>query len=320
MNAEIFIIIDYLTFTIKDSKLNHYDVIESILDMNPSKFEHLAKGFNFYNRSMVYNDIRILYDGIYGDSMGICVNIPGRGCASYAEETGESVISLISRISKIKDINITRIDIACDDKESYVLDLPTIWQYANDGNYRTRLLSRNSQESFKAGQGEEGAKTLYFGSKSSNYRIRIYDKAKQMGKEMHWVRFEIVLRNDYAVQAANALAESENLGLTVSGIIDDKFAFIELDNNNISRCSVASWWSEFLGEIKGVKLTSKQKFNHNIDEHKQWLQDSCGRIIAKVIAAIGQEAFNRDILEYGREKLTVSDIAMITDYKKRMGR
>ena len=221
-----------------------------------------------------------------------------------------------------------------------------MWEYANDGRYRTRLLSRNSQESFKAGQ--DGAKTIYFGSPSSHYRIRIYDKAKQTGDNFHWVRFEITLKAEYATQAVGILVESinddfagsafdngnvagvngdscdtridnnnSNLGKAVSGIIDDKFAFIELDDTNISRCSIAGWWADFLGEVREVKLTSKQKFVHGIDEHKKWLRDSCGRVIAKVYYAIGFEKFLNEIVEYGRRKLTKADVAMIEDYLNR---
>ena len=326
------ILIDFLTFTVKSMEAD--EVIDSILEMDSTEFEHLARGFNFYGKSMLWNDIRVLYDGIYGESMGVCVNMSGRGCAAYTENTGESIISLLARISSNPDINITRIDIACDDiaadEETGKLDLTKMWEYANDGRYRTRLLSRNNQESFKAGQ--DGAKTIYFGSPSSLYRIRIYDKAKQSGETGHWVRFEITLKADYAMQAVQILVDSiadssntgdscdskndnnSNLGKAVSGIIDDKFAFIELDDTNISRCSLAGWWAEFLGEIQEVNLTSKQKFIHGIDEHKKWLRDSCGRVIAKVYYAIGDERFFNEIIEYGRMKLTTADVAMIEDY------
>ena len=294
--------------------------------------------------------------------MGVCVNMSGRGCAAYTENTSESILSLLRRIYNNPDINIIRLDIACDDiaqdGETGILDLSKMWEYANDGRYRTRLLSRNSQESFKAGQ--DGAKTIYFGSPSSLYRIRIYDKAKQTGENFHWVRFEITLKAEYATQAVGILVDSINddvagvngdsrdtdidnnsndndndndsnndsnnnnnnknncnLGKAVSGIIDDKFAFIELDDTNISRCSLAGWWADFLGEVREVKLTTKQKFVHGIDEHKKWLRDSCGRVIAKVYYAIGFERFFNEIVEYGRRKLTTADVAMIEDYLRK---
>jgi DNA relaxase NicK len=314
------ILIDFLTFTVRSMKAD--DVIHGILGMDSSKFEHLARGLNYYSKSMVHNDIRVLYDGIYGDKMGVCVNMSGRGCAAYTENTGESITSLLVRISKNPDINITRIDIACDDiapdGDSGKLDLAKMWEYANEGRYRTRLLSRNNQESFKAGQ--DGAKTIYFGSPSSLYRIRIYDKAKQAGEAGHWVRFEITLKSYYAMQAASLLADSNDLGATVAGIISDKFAFIELNDTNISRCSLADWWADFLGEVQEVKLASKQKFTHGIDEHTKWLRDSCSRIIAKVYCAIGNERFNKEIIDCGKTKLTDADWAMIEDYKSRKAR
>jgi DNA relaxase NicK len=307
------VLFDFLTFTVHGN-FQAEEVIEKILRMDSTNFEYLAKGFNFYNRSMVLSDIRVLYDGM--ENMGICVNMSGRGCRAYEEYSGENILSLLERINQNPDINVTRLDIALDDKTG-ILDLNIMRQYADEGKYRTRLMSRNAQESFK-GRNEEGAKSLYFGSPSSMYRIRIYDKAKQMGENFHWVRFEITLRQDYSAQAVKLLVESGNLGeAIVSGIIDDKFAFIEPDNNNISRCKKADWWAEFLGEIQTVKLTSKQKFYHDIDEHKKWLRESCGRVIAKVIAAVGEENFNKEIRDYGMGRLTVSDTAQINDYRRR---
>ena len=320
MKAEI--LIDFLTFTIRND-WPAAQVVETILGMDSSKFERHAKGFNFYQKSLVWDNIRVLYDGIYGENMGVCVNMSGRGCAAYTDYTGKSVLTLISRISKNPDINITRLDIACDDIShdgTGALCLTKMWEYANAGSFRTRLLSRNNQESFKSGQ--DGAKTLYFGSPSSLYRIRIYDKSKQFGEDYHWIRFEMTLKSDYATQAAEVLSsfgagENEGLGKAVAGIIDDKFAFVELDDVNISRCSLAPWWAGFLGDIQEVKLTSKQKFIHGIDEHTKWLRESCGRIIAKVLYAIGEKRFADEIIEYGKVKLTTADVAMIEDYRRR---
>jgi len=306
MQAEI--LIDYLTFTIHGDA-NVRTVIDYVLGMDSTIFEH-GRGYNFYQQSMIYKDIRVMYEGM--SNMGVCVNMSGRGCRAFEEYHNNSILTFLGRIINQQNINITRIDIACDDKHGY-LNLEKMMQYANNGLYRTRLMSRNNQESFKGK--ERGSKTLYFGSANSLYRIRIYDKAKQTGdNNSHWVRFEITLRAEYANQAVKILNESDCLGKAVSGIIKDKFTFIELDNANISRCSVAEWWAEFLGEIQTVKLTSRQKVTHSIDESKKWLKESCGRIITKVYDAIGEDAFNREILMYGRARLTPTDKVMIKDY------
>ena len=333
MQRDIEIVIDFLTFTVHSAtKPDPYRAIKDILDMDIMQFEHSNKGVNFYQKTLHYNNIRVLYDGVHGEKMGVCVNMSGQGCRAYEEHSGNSIMSLLDKIARNPDINITRIDIACDDKKG-ILDLTKIWKYANDGNYRTRLVKRNNYESFDGKN--TGAKTIYFGSRSSQYYIRIYDKAKQSNSDIetdletttdkpssvHWIRFEISLKGDYAVQAAGFLVLSESMnksiGEVVSGIINAKFAFIEPDNENISRCSVAKWWTKFLGNIHEVEFLSKQKYNHGIDEHKKWLRESCGRVIAKVFYAIGEERFFKEILEYGNHKLSVADVAMVRDYQQR---
>jgi phage replication initiation protein len=314
------ITIDYLTFSARGMAWD--EAIETILEMNKEIFEP-TRGINFYNSGKVYNNIRVLYDGEHTGNT-VCVNISGQGCRVYEENGERDILVLLSRIAKNPSVNVTRLDIACDDQGG-ILDIEKAWEATNNGNYRTRSVSVNCHESRR--KKGAGAKTIYFGSPASYCRVRIYDKAKQtydpqlepeMYNDFHWIRFEMVLRDTYAAQAALLLADSEDIGATVAGIINDKFAFVNHDDSNVSRCSLIDWWADFLGEIQGIKLLSKQKANHSIEQHRDWLDYSCARVIAKVVKAIGHDGFG-EILEHGTDKLTDSDLAQINDYKRRKG-
>jgi DNA relaxase NicK len=322
------IIIDYLTISVQgdynprtpEGFGNIEDFIRTELGLDPLLFEDVLRGFNFYKKTLRYGNIRVFYDGT--EKMGICVNLSGQGIQELETHTNTSILDFLKRINKNPAIKTTRIDIACDDFDE-LLCFDEIMQHVSNGNFRTRLLNRNQHESFR-GKTSEGARSIYFGSSTSLYRIRIYDKARQMSNgenvDWHWTRFEIVLKDTYAVQAVKLLASSnnENLGNIVAGIINDKFAFIKQDDSNISRCSYADFWKTFLGEIQEIKLTSKQKAEHSIDKHRKWLRVSCGRVMAKVIEAVGgEDEFNKDIAK-SKYLLTDADLKMIEDYKAKM--
>ena len=321
MNENIEISIDYLTFTVKS---NHKPdvLIESILGMDASLFT-LTRGVNFYRSSMMYSNIRICFNGNgYGDyDMGVCFILSAQGLRTFEEYTATSALTLLEIIHGDPNIGVSRVDIACDDK-SGVLDMDTMWDFAKNDSYRTRLVSKSFHES-KKGE-NDGAKTIYFGAPKSLTRIRIYDKAKEHYDpdrepdlyNSHWIRFEITLKGYYAQQAVDYLVNADSLGETVSGIIADKFNFINRDNDNISRCTMPEWWHRFLGQVGAVKLVSMLKPEHIIDTHADWLRYSVSRILAKVIEAIGEDAFINHVLEYGKSKLTDADKTQIKDYQE----
>ena len=318
MKAEISV--DYLTFTCHQYT-NPDDVIVYILGMDSSLFEETHKGINFYKQSLAYNGIRVCYDGLYPDIMGISINMSGQGVRTYEDYHGTDILPLLIKIDQSGYMNASRLDIACDDRAGF-LDIDTIWEYVRDGKIRTRMKSKTFYEAYKGGM--TAAQTLYIGSETSMNRIRIYDKAKEAYNvktepELYysqWIRFEMVFRGDYADQAIHALVRSEDIGATVAGIINSRFAFIESDDTNISRCSLASWWVEFLESMSGDTLTPKGKAKHTIDQHLAWLVNSISRVTAKVHKAIGDDKFIRMILDVGAGKLTEVDKKHIADYKE----
>jgi DNA relaxase NicK len=292
--------------------------------MEPELFEHQAKGFNFYTASKHFNDIRVLHGSHVNvkQNMGVCVVLGGQAILTYEEYHGEDILALIFRLCDRPDANVTRLDIACDDRGGW-LNMDVIWQNAQNGGFRSRTAALSFYENRKGEQA--GGRTVYFGSPASLFRVRIYDKAKQIYApndplyNSHWIRFEMVFRDTYAAQVAEILAggDLDTVGNAVAGIINGKLSFINRDNENISRCTVASWWEDFLNSAEYIDLNSKPRMEHIIDTHIGWLQHSISRILAKVIAAVGRNQFYDLVLKHGEERLTETDHAHIADYKKR---
>jgi phage replication initiation protein len=312
--------LDFMTFTVKGG-VSADSVIADILKMDIDLFD-VGRGYNFYHRSKSYDNITVLFDG-FTATQGICVNLSGQGCRNFESYHTKSMFTFLTELFANPLITVTRLDICADDRVGS-LDLTKMWTYLQEGKYRTRMTTKTFHESFS---GEtEGARTIYIGSPSSLYRVRIYDKAKQLFDpatetdlfNSHWVRFEIVLRNEYAVQSAAILAATDNLDAAVAGIISDKFNFIERTDENISRCILADWWIDFLEGTIDIKLSPKPKNKHVIERHADWLKFAISRTLSKVHQAMGDIELN-ELLKQGKEKLTDSDLAQIDNYKRRIG-
>lgn len=316
MKAEISI--DYVTFTVREE--NWSEVVREILEMDTRLFQD-AKSWNFYRRARACNDIRVMYDGYGNGKMGVCVNLSGQGCRVWEKFHAADILTLIKKLVDMPTVKITRLDIACDDKNG-ALDMDEILRLTREGRCRKKSREVCCYESL---EGEMG-KTVYFGSASSDFRLKFYDKAKQFykvedaGYLSHWIRMEATFRGLQADSAACLLTAAPDIpGSIVSGLINRRFAFVNRDDSNISRCSLCEWWADFLGDIADVKLFSKPKPIHGIERHLEWLQRTCGRTIAKVMMTVGEDRFFREIVKYGHDRLTNADWLSIKDYRNMHG-
>lgn len=111
-------------------------------------------------------------------------------------------------------------------------------------------------------------RTLNFGSRQSEVFCRFYDKlAEQLQKKQpipekctSWTRCEFEFKGSAAMAVLNAFLDYDdyNFGHYMRGVVNNYVSFIVRNNNNVSRCPVKKWWSEFLcGCSKKFKLPHK---------------------------------------------------------------
>jgi len=78
--------------------------------------------------------------------------------------------------------------------------------------------------------------------------------------------------------------------------------FIELDDSNISRCSVAAWWHDFLETLKEVKLFVTRESSHVMERKIIWFFDSLAPLMSAIIEGIGEKALLRIIRAGGTRR------------------
>ena len=133
---------------------------------------------------------------------------------------------------------------------------------------------------------------MYIGAPSSEFRVRIYDKALEQGVEGHWIRVELVMRSANANAFVEDMTNSENVGKLAAQVINDKFSFIERDDSNISRCTVCDWWQNFVDELDRPGVKSCVSEIRQSQEEVRWK----GR--RRRAESLGRPA-RRDILQPG---------------------
>jgi phage replication initiation protein len=286
------VLIDWLTFTVLTTN-DPREVITDTLKLDPSVFEASDCGRNGYKAGLQYDNITVLYDG-GRDLMGVCVTMSGNGCRTY-EQLGGDVLDLTFRVYSMERCNLTRLDIACDDKGG-ALDMPQMERYYKAGQirsgFRRRQLVQQNNGSY------DPACTIYLGSRKSDLMFRIYDKAKEHydpqndidGYNSHWIRVEMQTRHEVTGNAIrhirDGMVKGRTLGECVAEIIGGHIQFIEPTDRNISRCAVSGWWLDFLDTLNGVKITGKEEEKHVLERKLEWFWRSIVPVASTLTSAI----------------------------------
>ena len=185
------VLVDWLTFSVKET--DPAAVIKNYLGLDPALFQDAGYGLLGYNRVLRFSDICVCYEPRENDffrDMGVCVSMSGNGCRTF--ET----------MSKLT------FDGARDKQGMSSTAFSVLFQLlAAD---ETANISRID---------------VACDAPSSDFRIRIYDKALEQGEDGHWVRVELVLRKKNANAFVEQMTNAESVGKLAAQVINDKFAF-----------------------------------------------------------------------------------------------
>lgn len=318
------VLIDWLTFSVKEQDPDK--VIQTYLGMDPSLFQDTGYSLMGYNKVKRFSDILVCSDGREDDyfkDMGVCVSMSGNGCRTFEtmskltldlkDRQGTSSVAfpaLFQLLVSDTDANVSRIDIACDDRAGY-LDMDAILTKTQTNEVNSRMTKRSTVVSFDGTQCN-GA-TVYIGAPSSSFRVRIYDKALEQGESGHWVRVELVMRSQNANAFVEQMTTSENVGKLAAQVINDKFSFIERDDSNITRCSVCSWWKDFVDELEAVRLVAREVIQHTVEQIGSWVEAQVGPSLAILFQTMGW-SYLFELAKDSAKRLSDKQISLVTDY------
>jgi len=296
-------LIDWASFTFK---LNDPRIIAGIIGLDPSLFSELPFGFSGYRKSLKLGNISIYFDG--REDMGCHVEMTGQGCRLYEGNFQEAPWPELFQTIFAANGNFTRLDIAIDNVDgALTLDKIGNALQHHDSIIRTQFgeWRRILKGSFEKGKQITGD-TIYLGSSKSHIQFRIYDKAQESGVAGHWIRFELQLRDKRANEAARLYSSGESIGTLATGIINTYFAIINDDDSNKSRCSLQSWWSEWLQSTEKIRLSTEQAIKLVSDTMgfiKRQYAPSLA-MIKKHLGGVPFKTFVQEVLEDGNERMS----------------
>ena len=319
-------LIDWCSLTVKD--VNKIEEVFFILGLDKNNFEFLESGHFGYTHSCKMGSLFIYYHPERHE-MGYHIVMSGQACRDYE-------IALSEREFDWADFfywalhfkaKFTRLDVAidCFDNE---LELSKIRATLRKGGCITRIKYVSEYAKIETSDGSIAGRTLYFGSRTSDLMIRMYDK-KQERLDKHyvvpfdtWVRCELEIKHDAANNFAEIIANGNDLGLVVKGVLSNTMRFVKgtkdkiisaKNNKNQDRLETTDWWDNFIGNVQCLKITGKAT-ETNIEKSTDWFIHSASKQLAKLDYLMGSNYID-EIKKMGKKKLTDQELEQLANQK-----
>jgi len=177
--------IDYLSFTIAGADVGAI-VQEAQAFLGLSAVEDRGRGMFGYLASVDLGGCGVVAFGGEAQRGTVLVSINGEGCRRIAD------FGRVRSWAESLGARITRLDIAADDHDAVVLDVPGAIQAWRDGLFKVggRPPKGRFIDDFDGGDG----RTLYVGTRQGGKLCRVYEKGKQLGDAASkWIRAEVEL-------------------------------------------------------------------------------------------------------------------------------
>jgi phage replication initiation protein len=301
--TEDIILFDWFSGT---TKIDEAEDIIRYLGLDDLEFTELYGRYG-YKKRLHYDGINIYYDG-HKKEMGVLLELSGQGCRNWETFGSGDYENLFEKFNN-ENHNITRIDIAYDDHTG-TLDIKQIADLTKNDLYIAKAIKKQIIE------GSDGI-CVYIGSKSSDTRIRFYDKALERGLEnKHWVRCELQLRRDRAV---NFILNNKPLGIKFGGVLNNYLRFVVENKNDMEhkhRWETQKWWLDFVNTAEKISIFTKKDIDYNLHSVEKFIYTQGGNSIETIIQCVGVEEFLNKV--FSRDtKMTARYKRIIEEYKRR---
>ena len=205
----------------------------------------------------------------------------------------ERLLTFFAEMGDDHPIDCTRIDIALDDHEKFI-KLGKIEHARRGGHF---FNCSHSERISSKRRGEDEAVTIYFGSRKSDKRLRIYDKTLESKGKVFGNRWEAQFRRKAAGEAFrfwctewkfSPSTVSNALARLVLGIID--FRKRGDDDDDRHRCEPLPWFSALIKAVDAEPMRIVvQPEEKTMQRSINWVNRSVASTLAMIKISLADE-------------------------------
>jgi DNA relaxase NicK len=285
--TEITFGVHWLSFTVhapREDAFIIYDILFKRIFGDLEDLGHGGRGFKEIFHALI--EFKIYLTPAYEtDDEYFHFEIPGKACELLSWEYYQGLESLISSCYSNR-YSYKRIDLAFDNCPFTPMQVE---EAIREGKVRS-LAKRESLEMHNSPfllkeNGKEGTHTVYFGSRSSERMIRVYDKRG-------FTRLELELKDERADLVAKELFQANDISKWYTIMIGHLRDFVDFEN---------PWWSEFVsGKGRAWAVISNPK-DIEMEKILNWIDRQVTPALSVVIDTQPEEVMEI-LLKKGRER------------------
>ncbi len=293
--TEITFKIDYLSITIwgtHEEILQIYDDFLSDFVGDPVHVGHGHRGYQWWGRALA--GVNVYSIPVNGDQEHGHIELKGEACEVIPMDAlRKMVIYLQERHQHTgQKFNVTRLDLAWDGVNASPLE----FLEAVQNDYIRSLAKRDKwkldQSPRKEGEEIQISTTVYFGSPSSERRLRVYDRRG-------FTRVELQTRDKraHAIVESLFIALPEEWGkLGIAHLRD----YVDVFEDE-SKETLADWWAELVGAVIRANMTVTDAKEMELYRLEKWIVHQVAPALSVIVDAVGEYSIDA-FIQYGRAK------------------
>lgn len=226
-----------------------------------------------------------------GNERGSLIQLSGQGCRQFESFLNRSKRTWYDffKICSKHGANFTRIDVAINDYEHH-LSIPALLRKTEN----TECISKFRDFEFHGGGSlsnkEKRGKTIYFGSKSSDFYLTFYQKDFEVSKKKRIPVEDVPIKNRYELRLSDRRAEEfiqkfMNIGETTSvvlGLLNNYIRFVDEEKGvDREKWKTNKKWDNFLGECGKMRLVTEPT-EEFYQKSVEWIRHSASPTIKMI--------------------------------------
>lgn len=219
------------------------------------------------------------------------VHLPGKAIAAAGQR---ELYDCVQVLWSLYGGDCTRLDVAADDYAK-ITRLDDLKEAQRKRNYTG---VRSHRWSGSGSLNDADSLTYYFGSKSSDSQLRVYDKAKESKGKTDCIRWELQVRRVKAKELANIWLGGgqrgfETMAKVVTGAICGAVDFIDRSkrHKDLTRCTRLRWWSHVRSNMGEAFKVAPKKKEPLLKEKIGWICEAVMPSLAAVKSYLGDQDF-----------------------------
>lgn len=279
--------------TFRAEGITPYDIIEMLDFKQQLDFKELP-GRYYYRNRLSFGNIHIYYNHCVKEQDYPLLEMSGQGCREFETFSNLTFDNLFNLAKDTKKYHMVRLDIAYDDHIG-IFDIRHIVKDYFERNWVSHSVKGELTDSIS--RNLDGF-SIMTGKKSSDIYMRIYDKAIERGYKdgRHWIRCELVLKQDRAV---NFILCPEPLGTKFRGVIHNYFRFVTPSKKDVNkrRWKTSKYWQNFLNNAEKISVYTPKDIDYNLSRLNRYVFGQAGNSIDTYIKCVGLVGFLDDLIK-----------------------